>query len=98
MTRSRLVLRLGMTALIASGLCAAWGGAEEASVTRRGCYISTGDNDWLWDSPPTQSPADVKALFTALHGVFGCDRVYWRGFQSELIVDHFQVRPENFTG
>ena len=62
-----------------------------------GCYISVGDNDWLWTSPPVNSRASIESVFDSLHDVFGVDRIYWRGYQSEIVADHFVVRPENFT-
>jgi len=60
-----------------------------------GCYVSTGDNDWLWDSPPVQSAADIEAVFDSLQRVFGVQRIYWRGLQTELVLDTWVVRPEN---
>jgi len=81
---------------LASCMLAAPAFADEGAAGKIGCYISTGDNDWLWASPPTQSPAAVRAVFETLNKVFGCDRIYWRGMQSELIVDEYLLRPENF--
>ncbi|MEW6355382.1 MAG: HEAT repeat domain-containing protein [Planctomycetota bacterium] len=69
-------------------------GAQESSPA--GCYISTGDNDWLWDSPPVQTKAAIEAVFDCLQKAHGVDRIYWRGFQSEYIADNYLVRPENF--
>jgi len=61
-----------------------------------GCYVSTGDNDWLWTSPPVNSEASIEALFETLHKVYGVDRVYWRGAHAEWALDHFVARPESF--
>ena len=69
-----------------------------ARADQIGCYISVGDNDWLWDSPPVNSAASVEALFAALSKVFAVERIYWRGYQSELISRHYLSRPENFQG
>jgi hypothetical protein len=44
--------------------------SAEAPPEAMGCYFSTGDNDWLWDSPPVQSAADVEAVFTVLQQRF----------------------------
>ena len=63
-----------------------------------GCYVSTGDNDWLWTSPPVNSEASIEAVFDSLHKVFGVTRMYWRGTHTEWAIDHFVVRPENFQG
>jgi hypothetical protein len=60
-----------------------------------GCYFSTGDSDWLWDSPPGQSAADIEAVFDSLTRVFGVQRIYWRGLQTDLVLDSCLVRPEN---
>ncbi len=74
--------------VFAVALCHADGGVD--------CYISTGDNDWLWDSPPTQSRQAIEEVFASLRKNLGCNRVYWRGIQSDLIVENFLLRPENF--
>ncbi|MBM4050981.1 MAG: hypothetical protein FJ279_38280, partial [Planctomycetes bacterium] len=34
-----------------------------------GCYVSTGDNDWLWTSPPVNSEASIEALFDSMQKV-----------------------------
>jgi len=72
--------------------------APQARAVPPGCYISTGDHDWLWDWPPTQSRADIEAFFQSLRQAFGCGRIYWRGYQSALVVEQYQIRPENFLG
>lgn len=83
-------------ALVLVALAFAAAEAEEKPLA--GCYISTGDNDWLWESPPVQSQASIEAVFDSLRKAHGVDRVYWRGFQSECIADGYLVRPENFLG
>ena len=72
--------------------------APALAADSMGCYISSGDNDWLWTSPPVNSPASIDATFEALHKVFGVTRMYWRGTHAEWAVDNFVVRPENFLG
>ena len=69
-----------------------------AQSDKIGCYVSTGDNDWLWTSPPVNSEASIEALFESLHKVFGVNRMYWRGTHAEWGIDHFVSRPENFLG
>ncbi len=63
-----------------------------------GCYVSTGDSDWLWTSPPVNSPASIEALFDVLQKVYGVDRMYWRAAACELVVDDYDSRPANFRG
>ncbi|NOY81863.1 MAG: family 10 glycosylhydrolase [Kiritimatiellaeota bacterium] len=61
-----------------------------------GCFISTGDNDWLWTSPPVNSEAAIEAMFDCLQEVYGVNRIYWRGAHSEWLLDNMITRPENF--
>ncbi|MBM4081783.1 MAG: hypothetical protein FJ278_18910, partial [Planctomycetes bacterium] len=70
--------------------------ATALAADKVGCYVSTGDNDWLWTSPPVNSEASIEALFDSMQKVFGVDRVYWRGSHSEWVVDRFVSRPESF--
>ncbi len=69
-----------------------------ASADKVGCYVSTGDNDWVWTSPPVNSEAGIEALFETLRTVYGVDRMYWRGTHAEWAVDHLVSRPEAFLG
>ena len=66
-----------------------------ADAANMGCYVSTGDNDWLWTSPPVNSQAGVEALLESLDKVFGVDRIYWRGTHAEWALDHMVARPES---
>ena len=72
--------------------------AAAAAAERIGCYISVGDNDWVWQSPPVNSRASIEALFDCLQKVFNVQRIYWRGIQSQDIAENYLVRPENFQG
>jgi len=57
------------------------------------CYISTGDNQWLGQSLPIDSPAAIEASFDLLHRL-GVKRVYWRGLEAATWVDTVRERPE----
>ena len=57
------------------------------------CYISTGDNQWLGQSLPIDSPASIDASFDLLHRL-GVKRVYWRGLEAATWVDTVRERPE----
>ena len=85
--RQALCLALSLTCL-----CTAM--AQEPGPA--GCYISKGDNDWLWQSPPVNSKASIEATFDSLKHAYGVDRIYWRGLQSQYIVGSYLLRPENF--
>ncbi len=58
------------------------------------CYISTGDNQWLGQSLPIDSPASIDASFDLLHRL-GVKRVYWRGLEAATWVDKHRERPES---
>ncbi len=58
------------------------------------CYISTGDNQWLGQSLPIDSPASIAASFDLLHRL-GVKRVYWRGLEAATWVDKHRERPES---
>ncbi len=81
--------------LAAAALTLSLAAARGESV---GCYISSGDNDWLWTSPPVNSKASIEAFFDVLRRAYGVSRIYWRGSHAEWVIDHMVVRPENFLG
>lgn len=58
-------------------------------------YCSTGDNQWVSDWPPCDSPATVDALFEWLQKTYGVSRMYWRGEQERLWLANQEFRPEN---
>ena len=58
------------------------------------CYISTGDNQWLGQSLPIDSPASIEASFDLLHRL-GVKRVYWRGLEAATWVEGHRERPES---
>lgn len=58
------------------------------------CYLSTGDNHWLGQSLPIDSPASIEASFDLLHRL-GVKRVYWRGLEAATWVDMHRERPES---
>jgi len=57
-------------------------------------YISTGDNHWVADLLPIDSPASIEASFDFLERL-GVRRVYWRGLQEAVWLESFGERPEN---
>jgi hypothetical protein len=63
---------------------------------RVACYISNGDNDILYHSPPIESFAAIDDLFDVLQKVYGLERLYWRAPQIEQLVNHSEYRKENF--
>jgi hypothetical protein len=54
-----------------------------------------GDNQWVSDWPPIDSPATVEALFEWLSRTYGVRRVYWRGEQDRMWLRNYLLRPEN---
>jgi hypothetical protein len=58
-------------------------------------YCSTGDNQWVSDWQPIDSPATVDALFEWLHDTHGVSRMYWRGEQERMWLEYAHFRPEN---
>ncbi len=49
-------------------------------------YISTGDNHWLAQSLPIDSPKSINDTFQLFHDL-GIKRVYWRGLEAATWVD-----------
>ncbi len=58
------------------------------------CYISTGDNQWLGQSLPIDSPASIDASIDLLHRL-GVKRLYWRGLEAAVWVDQHRERRDN---
>ena len=65
-----------------------------AGEMKSDCYISTGDNHWLGESLPIDSPTSIEASFDLLARL-GVRRVYWRGLEEATWVDSMQVCEEN---
>lgn len=57
-------------------------------------YTSAGDNQWVSDWPPLDSPATVEALVEWLSRTYGVKRLYWRGEQDRMWLEYYQFRPE----
>ncbi len=57
-------------------------------------YISTGDNHWLAQSLPIDSPKSINDTFQFIHDL-GIHRVYWRGLEAATWVDSSINRPES---
>ena len=77
-------------ALLLAGLASA-----QPPPPRLYAYASTGDNQWVSDWPPIDSPATVEALFDWLAGTYGAKRIYWRGEQDRMWLEHYVFRPES---
>lgn len=77
---------------VTAGLLAGATPAEEPPLLH--CYISTGDNHWLGQSLPIDSPASVEASFDLLQRL-GVKRVYWRGLEAATWVEGHRERPES---
>jgi len=67
-----------------------------ADGERVGCYISTGDNNVLFRSPPVDSRAAIDSVFDILKNVYGVKVLYWRALQSDQMRRYGVTRPENF--
>ena len=70
--------------------------AEPGTSDSTGCYISNGDNDLIFSSPPIDSRNTIDGVYDLLDKVYGVDRIYWRAAQVREIMYHCQVRPEHF--
>lgn len=57
-------------------------------------YVSTGDNHWLGQSLPIDSPRSIADTFQFFADL-GIRRVYWRGLEEATWVDSNVERPEN---
>ncbi|MBM3475602.1 MAG: hypothetical protein FJX75_20250 [Armatimonadetes bacterium] len=58
-------------------------------------YASVGDNQWVSDWPPIDSRETVEALFEWLDETYGVSRVYWRGEQDRMWLQHYVFRTES---
>lgn len=57
-------------------------------------YVSTGDNHWLGQSLPIDSPKSISDTFQFFSDL-GIKRVYWRGLEAATWVETCINRPEN---
>ncbi len=57
-------------------------------------YVSVGDNQWVSDWPPIDSPATVDGLFDWLSDTHSAQRVYWRGEQDRRWLRSHRFRRE----
>lgn len=68
--------------------------AAQPGQQRVYAYASVGDNQWVSDWPPVDSPATVEALFDWLSRTYAVKRMYWRGEQDRMCLQHYEFRPE----
>ena len=80
--------------IIGTMFLGAAGNSAEESPPLLHCYISTGDNHWLGQSLPIDSPASIEASFDLLDRL-GVKRVYWRGLEAATWVEGHRERPES---
>lgn len=60
-----------------------------------GVYVSNGDNELLYTSPPVDSVAAIDDFLDIIQKVYHAKRLYWRGAQIEQIVNHSVRRTES---
>ena len=58
-------------------------------------YVSNGDNELLYTSPPVESEAAIDDYLDIICRVYHAKRLYWRGAQIEQIVNRSVQRPES---
>jgi len=59
-------------------------------------YISTGDNIWMVDWLPMDSPAAIKESFQLLRDGLHVQRIYWRGMQYQTYERVLTIRPHGY--
>src|SRR5262245_9976798 len=58
-------------------------------------YLSAGDSWWIGTWLPVDSPGSIAASVALWADVFDIKRIYWRGQQEEMMIDHGLIRKEN---
>ncbi|HLY59616.1 MAG TPA: HEAT repeat domain-containing protein [Terriglobia bacterium] len=58
-------------------------------------WVSAGDNWWFGTWLALDSPASIRDSVQMWSDVLHVKRVYWRGQQEEMMIDHALVRKEN---
>ena len=58
-------------------------------------YLSAGDSWWVGTWLPVDSPGSIRASVQLWADVFKIRRIYWRGQQEEMMIDHGVIRKEN---
>ncbi len=89
--RSVLSLMLAFSMLL--GFCLPVGAAEGGQEPIYDTYVSTGDNLWVADTPPMDTPAAIDAMLDMFED-FGYRRIYWRGLQQSLWNQVMETRDE----
>ncbi|NUQ62765.1 MAG: HEAT repeat domain-containing protein [Pirellulales bacterium] len=57
-------------------------------------YVSTGDNHWMHYNP-MDSKVSIEAAFEVFATQLGVDTVWWRGLQTDCLLKHSVLRPQN---
>ena len=59
------------------------------------CFITTGDNDFVFSFPPVCSKSSIDDLFDILQKVYKVEKIYWRGMNEEQVLDYSVIREES---
>ncbi|MBT3378765.1 MAG: HEAT repeat domain-containing protein [Lentisphaerae bacterium] len=60
-----------------------------------GVYVSNGDNELLYTSPPVDSKAAIDDLVELIDRVYKAKILFWRGAQIDQMLNHSVRRPES---
>ncbi|MBI3921085.1 MAG: hypothetical protein HY318_06685, partial [Armatimonadetes bacterium] len=87
-------LGLILTALGIAVLGVSFPAAAQPGQQKLYAYSSAGDNQWVSDWPPIDSAATVRALFEWYAKTYNVKRMYWRGEQDRMWLQHYRFRRE----
>jgi HEAT repeat protein len=62
---------------------------------RVGCFISAGDNDFVYNWPAVSSKATIDEFFDILQKVYNVKRIYWRQMNEDQVLDYSLIRPDS---
>ncbi len=57
-------------------------------------FCGTGDNLWVYDKEPVDSPEVIDAMFGWMTQTYQMKRMYWRGGQEDMWQKHFRMGKE----
>lgn len=58
-------------------------------------YVSNGDNELLYTSPPIDSKAAIDDFIELMDRVYRAKILFWRGAQIDQLINHSVLRPES---
>jgi len=79
----RSIFSLILTVSMILGMCLPVRADSEEQEPVYDTYVSTGDNLWVAETPPIDTPEAIDALLDLFED-FGYRRIYWRGLQQAL--------------